>query len=266
MEPQSVAGIAFGHAVEWRKVLRTAQFVLPYQYVPLTKIGVFAPGSSYTTDGERLLSVPKGFDGAILVDLQGLVSRPVGLIDAESVSQDSEAFDKITSQPAIGRVAIIPRTDLGITLFSEDRAQSGSCELPVTAAKVRQTEIKYCGKMIRAYTEIELYRNRRNFLVIRPIFGPLQWHDRTEWRGYSIEDGRILIFPSSKFGRRAGKRWLLCSSPASSTTGNISRPASAAPWWWSPVIGGRRAHPWLVDQGASLSRHFVTQYFPIFFV
>jgi hypothetical protein len=174
MEPASVAGIAFGHAVEWHKVLRTAQFVIPYQHVPLTKIGVFALGNSYTTDGERLLSVPKGFDGAILVDLQGLVSRPVGIIDAESVSQDSEAFDKITSQPAIGKMAIIPRTDLDITLFSEDDAQSGSCELSVTAAKAGKTAMKFCGKMIRAYTEIDLYRNRRNFLVVRPKFGAFQ--------------------------------------------------------------------------------------------
>jgi hypothetical protein len=169
--PNSVVGIAFRHAVEWRTVLRTAEFVLPYQVVPLTKIGVFAPDGTITADGEKLATVPMDLSGAIVVNLQDLPQRHVGLIDAKLVSEPSEAFDKITAASSTGHIAIVPRTDLSIVLFSVRQIGTGSCELIATAAKAEEEPRAFCGQMIKRYTEVDLADGRPAFLVIHPHYG-----------------------------------------------------------------------------------------------
>lgn len=171
IEPGSIGGIAFRQAVHWRDVFRTANFVLPYQSVPLTKIGVFTQGGSIMPDGPKLTSVPDEMRGALVVDLQGLRMRRIGAIDPTQVSGESEAFDKVTKVPAKGKMAIIPRADLDIFLFMPAGDLQSSCELTAQATQPGQMAADYCGRKITRYTDIPVTQQNPGFLTIRPIYG-----------------------------------------------------------------------------------------------
>jgi hypothetical protein len=170
VEPHSYAGIAFRHATEWRTLARTAEFVLPYHRVPLTAIGVFAQGATATSRLEKLANVPNGFEGAALLDLRVLPARVSNLLDANLVSDESEAFDKVTDKKATDRIGIVPRADLDIFLFSERSQESTPCEI-VTTLQATERLIEFCGRRVQKYLELPADRSRRDLLTVRPKFG-----------------------------------------------------------------------------------------------
>jgi hypothetical protein len=169
--PDSTAGIALRQAVEWRDVQRTAAFVLPYQRVPLTSIGVFARGGMIAPDGQKLVEVPEALSGAIVIDLGGLRDgRRRRLLEGNLVSGETEDFDKITAVSASGRMGVAPRSDLEIVQFAARRGDA-PCELRATAARPGEPPATFCGVPVKRYIEIDRASGPPGFLAIRRVFG-----------------------------------------------------------------------------------------------
>jgi hypothetical protein len=176
IDPQSNAGIALRHATLLPTITRAVSFVLPYQKVPLTKIGAFVPSNPiWVGDEARLLEVPSAWRGAILVDLRGLLSRPRSrLIDGSQVNIASEAFEKITDRRATEKLGILIRADLDIVLFSanDSTLSSGAtCDLQASIMSADSRANSFCGQIVSKYLEFDYRPDWNAFLVIRPKFG-----------------------------------------------------------------------------------------------
>jgi hypothetical protein len=157
-------------------ITRAVSFVLPYQEVPLTKIGGFVPdGPIWVGDDARLLAIPSELRGAILVDLRGLLPRSHSrLIDGSQVSVASEAFEKITNEPASGKLGILIRADLDIIFFSAEDAGlwlGTTCDFEASVKSADSQTESFCGHIVSNYLEFDYRPDWHAFLVIRPKFG-----------------------------------------------------------------------------------------------
>ncbi len=170
VEPTSAAGLAFRHALEWKRIHRMAQFVIPYQHVPLARIGVLVQNGPFRKADERFVEVPARLQGAIWIDLKDLPLRAIGTINPDAVSHASEAFDKIGPPRGQGQVALIPRADLNVVLFTPRPNSSRACPLKISVLKAGAPD-DFCGELVEKYTDVKVTGDLPTFVAIQPRYG-----------------------------------------------------------------------------------------------
>jgi hypothetical protein len=170
LEPTSAAGIALRHAVEWNRIRQIAEFVLPYNYIPLAKIGVFVSDGLFRHGDEKFAEVPAMLKGGIWIELQDLPERSRGTINPDLVSGPSEAFDKIIAKPSHGRRAVIPRPDLAVVVFTPKSNAATACALKVSVLKAG-SPVEFCGEVVQKYTDLDAADDPRTFVVVQLKYG-----------------------------------------------------------------------------------------------
>ncbi|MCB2190683.1 MAG: hypothetical protein KQI62_03915 [Deltaproteobacteria bacterium] len=177
-------GPAGAQAADARQVASTVAYVLPSLGPNLRRAGVVAPGSPVSLGRPDLLltEVPCPLAGGILVDLAGARLNPARQLKTKEVLRASEELDKFATMGNPGVLAVLPRADLGVFLFTPAQrrqvpqalGQAGLADRPSYTLKVSGAggqALVYEGYELEQYCELPLgLLGDKCFLVITTRF------------------------------------------------------------------------------------------------